>query len=90
MNTPNQHGDTPLWVACDKGNEEIVRALVEHPDINLDAGVEHIPLHAAAVHGYIGIAEVLLQAGCSANTVSFLHRLMCHTSVPMSVCATGV
>ncbi len=72
MNLANEHGDTPLWVACDKGNEDIVHSLMEHPAIDIDAGIKHIPLHAAAVHGYIGIAETLLKAGCNVNKVGLV------------------
>jgi len=69
VNLPNSEGDTPLWVACTKGNEEIVRILMRHPTIELDRGVTHVPLHAAAVLGHCAIAELLINAGTNVNKV---------------------
>lgn len=72
VNLPNCDGDTPLWVACTKGNEEIVRILLRHPDIELDRGVSHVPLHAAAVLGCGPVTELLIGAGTDIN------KVICH------------
>lgn len=90
VNLANLEGDTPLWVACDKGLEEIVTSLLNVPGINLDAGFSHIPIHASALHGFTSIVEALLRAGCNVNKVSrcFVcpapHPLFCSLSqVPL-------
>ena len=72
VNISNDAGDTPLYMACNKGNRTIVRHLLEHPDIDLNAGISHIPLHAAAVHGHYDIAESLLKAGADVNKVTIV------------------
>lgn len=69
MNLPNRDGNTPLWVASTKGNDEIVRTLLSHPKIVMDQGVQQVPLHAAAALGYTHIARLLLEAGCDVNKV---------------------
>ncbi len=70
VNTCNSEGDTPLWVACNKGNEDMVTLLLQQPGIDVNAGLSHFPLLAAAEHGCLGIVKKLLEAGCNVNTVS--------------------
>ncbi len=69
MNLPNSQRDSPLYVACDKGMEDMVALLLKQPDTRLDAGRRHLPLHAAAARGFFFIAEKLLQAGAQVNKV---------------------
>ena len=54
------------------GNEGIVDKLLQRPDIQINTGLSHVPLHAAAVHGYTSIALTLLKAGADVNRVSEL------------------
>lgn len=75
VNLANIHGDTALWVACDRGHEELVNILLRHPDIDIDKGIKHVPLHAAVVNGYDTIAETLLKAGANVNKVIYLETL---------------
>lgn len=70
VNLANEKGSTPLWVACDKGNEDTVKVLLSQPGIDVNVGVSEIPLHAAVKQGYVSMAEVLLEAGCDVNRVS--------------------
>ena len=72
VNLCNTQGDTALWLACDKGQEEMVHTLLSQPNINIDAGISHMPLHAAAVHGFTAIAHSLIRAGCDVNKVSHI------------------
>ena len=75
INQTNNHGDTALWVACDTGNEEIVRALLKHPRIDIDKGTAHVPLHSAVLHGRENIVRMLLDAGCQVNKVGWILAL---------------
>ena len=69
VNQTNHSGDTALWVACDLGSSEIVRALLAHPRIDINQGVAHVPLHSAVLHGHREIVTMLLEAGASVNKV---------------------
>ena len=57
-------------MACNRGNLTIVKHLLRVPGIDINAGISHIPLHAAAVHGHYDIAETLLKAGADVNKVT--------------------
>ena len=72
MNLPNHNGDTALWVACDRGHEQLVKILLQHPNIDVNQGIEHVPLHSAAVHGYENIVHLLLKGGANVNKVCLL------------------
>ncbi len=69
VNLPNITQDTPLYIACEKGLEEMVDLLLSQPDIQVNAGKRNIPLHAAARMGYISIATKLLQHNAHVNRV---------------------
>lgn len=49
----------------------MVEKLLARPDIEINTGISHVPLHAAAVHGYTNIAEILLKAGANVNQVTY-------------------
>ena len=72
VNIPNSVRDSPLYVACEKGMEEMVDLLLKQPDIKLDAGKKHIPLHGAASKGFYKIVEKLLLAGAKVNMVRII------------------
>jgi ankyrin repeat protein len=61
-------GNTPLHVACSKGNEEIVRLLLKK-GANVDAQNRQrsIPLHVACGRGNVEIVELLLKQGTGVN-----------------------
>ena len=69
MNCLSRDGDTALWLACSQGAEDVVTYLLRQPDIDVDAGIGHIPLHTACFFNYTGIVHKLLQAGCDVNKV---------------------
>ena len=59
--TNERAGATPLNVACKQGNVDVVRALVDHPGIDLNRGSPRsTPLFLASNNGYAEVVEVLL------------------------------
>ncbi|KAF3017163.1 Glycerophosphocholine phosphodiesterase [Neopestalotiopsis sp. 37M] len=71
MNLQDSQGRTPLYVAADAGDIEMIRALLNVPDgVHIDCS-EYIygwsPLIVASVRGHLDIAELLLQAGADRN-----------------------
>ncbi|XP_058807666.1 tonsoku-like protein [Phymastichus coffea] len=64
----NEKGETPLHVACIKGNVQNVEKLLEenHPtDVYDNCG--WTPLHEASNHGHIDIVRLLVKAGANVN-----------------------
>ena len=56
----------PIHKATYNGNPEILKILIEHPDIDIDiqgAINGYTPLHDALWHGYAECAEILVNAG---------------------------
>ena len=76
VNTMNRQGSTPLCVACEQGDTEIIEMLLEQPGMDVNAGYARLPLHAAVGHGHQAIALKLLEAGCDVNRVCFLSKLL--------------
>ena len=55
--------NTPLHLAVEGGDLEIVKALLEdHAMPSKSNGVEVVPMHVAAAHGYLDIAKELLKS----------------------------
>jgi len=67
MRTSDSQEMRPLHLACEHGNVEIVKVLLEHSaDPNANSGTRNsqkTPLHFAAVHGRADLLLVLLQHG---------------------------
>ncbi|CAH1795379.1 unnamed protein product, partial [Owenia fusiformis] len=57
-------GKTPLYMACENGKFEVIQALTEHPGIDLDRGLKHVPLHKAVLNDELTVVEAFLEAGC--------------------------
>ena len=62
VNAKNTYGITPLHLACQVGNLQGVKLLIDHEKITLDAKDYNgdTPLHEACYHGNEEIAEALL------------------------------
>jgi len=59
-------GITPLYIAVDHGDIEMVRVLVSHPKIDIDKGTDLVdcsPLASAAREGHASIVSILLSSG---------------------------
>lgn len=65
INTRNLRGQTPLLLAAEMGNSEVVQLLLEN-GAEVDAGATdsgYTPLHHAARRGHIALCELLIRYG---------------------------
>jgi len=59
---------TPLYIACQEGNFEIAKLLIENnADINFCCDDKTSPLYGASMNGHIGIVKLLLEKGADPN-----------------------
>ena len=58
-------GSTPLFMACQKGHEGVVRLLVEeaNAEVNKVNGKNQTPINIAAYKGHLGVVRFLLSKG---------------------------
>lgn len=70
VNKEDKYGNTPLYVACQYNEPEIVRQLVAAPgiDVNKRTVEGESPLFLACMQNNIEIVEILLRAGGSITT----------------------
>ena len=64
-----RRGITPLYTACEKGNVEVVDALLNHganPHVLTHAEIIG-PIQIAALNGYVNIIKRLIRVGISIN-----------------------
>lgn len=66
-NYMNQSNNSPLYSAVQNNKEGVVKVLLENKtDVNSISGLQHLsPLHIAAMRGYTGIADMLIEHGAS-------------------------
>ena len=71
VNQRGNFGNTPLHLACTRGNLEEVEALLAG-GARLDTNGERgdTPLHDAALQGHVSVVKRLLTAGASPNVIN--------------------
>lgn len=69
VNTPDEYGYTPLHEACERGNPDTARLLIDAgADVNARDRVGYIPLHLACLEsGNPDTARLLLEHGTDVN-----------------------
>jgi ankyrin repeat protein len=68
INIGDENADTPLYLACQQGETEIIRLLLEKKaDPNQKCFDGWTPLHTAAVRGRADVVDSLLKAGADHN-----------------------
>jgi ankyrin repeat protein len=60
VNHRNTHGQTPLYLACEGGHEDVLRVLLQVEGAELSTGSARTPLSAAAKSGHLSIVMMLL------------------------------
>ena len=69
LNTPDQHGATPAFVAARNGHVEVINALAEHgADLNTPDYDGFTPAYVAAENGYVEVIRALAEHGADLNT----------------------
>ena len=62
VNVQDNHYDTPLHEACNRGNLAIVKELLNHgADVDIRNDDEEIPLHTACKEGFVEIVKEILR-----------------------------
>ena len=64
----NSEMETPLMVACDRGNYKLAKLLIDNKaEINFQTKTGNTPLMSAAFHGKVEIVQLLLDKGAIAS-----------------------
>lgn len=76
-------GSTPLHFAALRGNEEIVKALLEHPSVKIDEkdGSGQTALHLACGEGHSKVSQVLMNYGADIRAVSADRSTPLHNAI---------
>ncbi|KAK0371993.1 hypothetical protein CLIM01_10643 [Colletotrichum limetticola] len=65
-------GDNALYAACERGDQEIVKLLLERgADVNARGGQYGHALYAASEEGYLEIAQLLLEKGADIDACGY-------------------
>lgn len=71
----DEEGNTPLYYAVKTGDLRLVRAILEHPRINLNSGDQGQPLAVAARKGHADVVQTFLNMGhFDVNALIAYHR----------------
>nr|XP_018915883.1 PREDICTED: tonsoku-like protein [Bemisia tabaci] len=64
----NEKGETPLHVACERGNLALVKNLIKQGHLlDVQDAAGWLPLHEACNHGHVKVVEELINAGANIN-----------------------
>lgn len=68
LDKPGDHDLTNLYVACDNGDEDEVRILIEHSvNVNQFCNLEWTPLLIATIKNYLPVVSLLVENGADPN-----------------------
>ena len=68
INSQNEDGQTPLFLACQIGEVPLVRHILDAGgQLGITTNMGFAPLHAAASKGHVEVASILLKHGVSAD-----------------------
>ena len=66
VNTRDDKGSTPLYLAAENGRLQVVRMLIEHgANVGAEDNQGKTPLHGAAEYGMVEVVRVLLEHGAN-------------------------
>ena len=97
-NLKGKNGSIPLHLAARKGNEEIVKILLDQPAVHVDAtdGAGKTALHLACSGGHEKVCRILLNYGADIKAVSEdkMTPLLCaiqsrHTEIARMILSRG-
>jgi len=76
-------GSTPLHFAARRGNEEIVKVLLEHPKVKVDAkdSSGKTALHLACSEGHCRVCKLLLNKGADIKAVTADNTTPLHNAI---------
>ena len=79
----DNNGNTPLHLAARRGYDEIVKVLLDQPNVDVNAkdGSGKTPLHLAASEGHRKICQVLLNFGADIREVSADRTTSLHSAI---------
>ena len=74
---------TPLHFAARRGNDEIVKVLLEHPKVNVNArdSSGKTALHVACSEGQIRVCQLLLDKGADVKAVTAENTTPLHNAI---------
>lgn len=76
-------GSTPLHSAARRGNEKIVKVLLEHPKVKVDAkdSSGKTALHLACTEGHCRVCKLLLSKGADIKSVTADNTTPLHNAI---------
>ena len=76
-------GSTPLHFAACRGNDEIVKVLLEHPKVKVDARDSYgkTALHMACGEGQSSVCQLLLNKGANIKAVTADNTTPLHSAI---------
>ncbi|WP_265045438.1 MULTISPECIES: ankyrin repeat domain-containing protein [unclassified Wolbachia] len=83
VNEKDNHECTPLHLACENGQTEVVNLLLKREDIDVNAISKdgYTPLHLATEKGYIEIVKTLIEAGANVDAIDRDGRTSLHLAI---------